>query len=217
MNPYKLATLAKIAYIQDSREMLKALSSFLPHSHDKYTIYVKRTDTEGYVCRQDKHLYIAFSGTESFRDLFNDIRFFPDTYIAGFIHRGFKAILDDVGPKILEVVAAILKEHSIDSVDVVGHSLGGVIAIGCAEIIHPFFEDIQVTTFGCPNGWSRQAVRYMNTRHKKIINYINWFDIVTLLLAFITSRPGTPIHTRSFPGHKLDNYINWLKRKEVNR
>ena len=219
ISEYKKVLLAKAAYIQDRIDMEAAVLYLLPSAHQVVSFYVEKTDTEAFAVRIDDTAIIGFSGTEGWLDIWHDLQFIPSAYEnlqgekIGHVHFGFKKILRQIKGPVNEALKTLFPNGGIHTIIIVGHSLGGAIAIGCADLITVDYKKLEITTYGCPNGWSRAAKRRYMKKYK-IRNYINWFDFVPLSLIFFTVRPGNSIYLCGFPGHRLNNYINWIKRKD---
>lgn len=206
-------SLALAAYTQNTDKMKKEVESIVPHNKGVEPFYVERTDTEGFVVRIGSNAVIGISGTESAKDLLIDALFFPSPFVDGYVHSGFKKVFDQIKEPLNETLEKLFPEKRIGCVDIVGHSLGGAIAIGSAEMIKMMVDRTIITTYGCPNGWSGEAVLYMNMKHT-IFNYVNKWDYVTKLLGFSTGRPGKDIKIKGKGGHSLLKYRDYIYKKE---
>lgn len=202
---------AEAAYIQDSNEMIRRVERIAPPGSLVVPFYVERTDTEGFICKHDDSAYICISGTESIMDLWQDIKCYPTQFISGYVHKGFSQSIEQVRGPVNALLADMFNGDMIEKIELIGHSLGASIAIGLAPYIDARYRDIEVTTYGCPNGWSDHACMYLD-KHFKIKNYVNWCDIVTKLLGFVSGRPGKDIKIHAAPGHSLTKYKKWIWR-----
>lgn len=216
MNCLDKVKLAKAAYIQDPYLMEEVVSSIAPKPNAVATFYVEKTDTEGFACKyEDVHgdsLILGFSGTESHVDLKYDLLFYPTNYYEGMIHCGFSNCVEQFSGPMNEAIYKLFGSKDIWNLTTLGHSLGGSMAIGCLPRIEKKWAMQSTVTYGCPNGWSRSAIKYMNKRYF-IKNYINWFDYVTWFLGFFTGRPGINIKIYSIPGHMIWKYQRWMEKR----
>jgi hypothetical protein len=86
----------------------------------------------GWVCIDTKRLIVAFRGTESLHDWFDDFDFIPAPYHAipgrGTVHKGFQFVYDSIRDNLRNLV----EQHSsgCNELLITGHSLGG--ALYCA-------------------------------------------------------------------------------------
>ena len=170
---------AQYAYFDNAKAKYKELG---------YTS-CKFFDTKGaqaYVASNKNQITICFRGTEP--DQFNDIR--ADLYFfhkQGF-HRGFLGEFKKLQPEI-EVELEMLQKRKKRPIHVVGHSLGGAIAVVAAYFINGVDE---VITFGGPRttGWFKsksipvQVTRVVNNNDivPKVPFYILGFKHVGNLI-----------------------------------
>ena len=173
-------------------------------------IYIKRTDTEAFMFRHLDTCFIFFAGTESAKDLVQDFVFIPSKYADGYIHSGFKKIIELTNKPIRDGIKRLFGSYHVSKILIGGHSLGAAIAMGAADALYYSGYDhvpTEVITFGCPNGWSRGARASFEKRHSDVTNYINSWDIVTWLLGLTTGRPGKNIKLPGKCGHGMAKYI----------
>lgn len=214
----KIAGLARLAYEPDMNVICDQLQAGLGVGRwDMEFIYVPQTDTEGFMVRLGNDCLMAFSGTESLRDLQQDLFFLPIAYHGGHIHSGFKQIIDDISDPIIEGLHNLFRVDPVRQIHATGHSLGAPIAMGACDILYFLGLDqvfTKITTFGCPNGWSHGAMDGFNRRHPDTTNYINYWDPVTWLLGVTTGRPGNDIKLSGKWGHKMAKYEANIKNKK---
>ena len=210
MNLLDFVNLAEIAYTKNSDEMVKRVNSLVSSNAKTIPVYVEKTDTEAFVCRYNKSLVIGFSGTESIRDLWQDLKFHPVEYKGGKIHAGFKGVFNQIKEPLNDAINELFPISYIEKIDVVGHSLGGAIAIGAIDLIKIPYISASVTTFGCPKGWSRNLANKFESQYL-IFNYRNFCDYVTYLLNF-THRPGYTFNIYGTPGHKISKYRKAIEK-----
>ena len=234
----KIPEIARLVYKKDSKLIEKQMRLWYPEGDIRF-IYVERVDTEGFLFRKDNTVIMAFAGTNSIKDLWRDLKFFPGAYyyknntINNYvsqkmvIHRGFANVINQIQLDVVEAFRDLFFfdynwVKSVDRVVGIGHSLGASTVYGAVDILSRVFPSIlgktQIRTFGRPNGWSHSAVKAFNDRHPDTINYVNRNDIVTKLLGFSTKAPGKDIILKSKIGipwvtdHYMDEYLNqWGK------
>ena len=211
MNLLTRIKLAEIAYIQDQKEMVKQVNNLVSKNAETISVYIKRTDTEAFVCRYNDSAIIGFSGTESLIDLKQDLKFKSSFYKGGKLHAGFKEIFEQIDNPINKALNQLFSTTYIKKIDVIGHSLGGAIAIGAIDLIKIPYLYSQVTTFGCPNGWSKRLIKSFNDQYG-IINYQNFCDYVPYLLGMCTGRPGYNVKIYGLPGHKISKYKKAIEK-----
>ncbi len=212
----QIAFLAKLAYEPDVNLITEQLNAmFGVGLLDIEYIYVERTDTEGFIFRQDDTCIMSFSGTESLKDLFQDLIFLPSKYCDGYLHSGFKKIFELINDQVCTAVKNLFQEDPINKTIAIGHSLGASIAMGaCDTLYFSNYKNIttQIITFGCPNGWSKGARKSFDIRHPDTTNYINSCDYVTWLLKITTGRPGKDIKLSGKWGHMMAKYQTNVKK-----
>jgi len=209
MNLKEKAFLAKLAYEPDMNRITEQLCTrFGIGLIDIEYIYVERTDTEGFLFRLGDNLIMAFSGTESLRDIWQDLVFLPAKYHDGYLHSGFKKISDLIKKPVCKAAQNLFGGDQCKEITAMGHSLGApiVMCAGDSLAIHWRTAKTDITTFGCPNGWSKGARKGFNARHPNTTNYINRGDYVTWLLGISTSRPGKDVKLSGKWGHMMDKY-----------
>lgn len=202
-------SLAKLAYEPDMGVISGQLGGMFGFGAlDIEFIYVERTDTEGFMARVGDDCIISFSGTESLKDIKQDIIFHPTRYRGGWLHAGFKQIIDLVKRPVLRSFRNLFGDDSVRQIYAMGHSLGAPIAMGACEALYNRtpHDSRNITTFGCPNGWSRGARQAFNARHPDMTNYINPGDYVTWLLGITTGRPGKDVKLSGKWGHMMSKY-----------
>lgn len=142
--------------------------------------------TAGAVLIEGKHAIIAFRGTElsDIQDLITDLKTYPvaNKKGPGQVHAGTQEALLGVWPQIIQ----ILNEREVQSVELLGHSLGGMIATLAATWLYIDCENVAitgVTTFGSPPiGDKVFANALRNKLGGKLCDIINSVDIVPRLI-----------------------------------
>ena len=219
LNPLQKVHLARLAYEPKRAVIGNTLNKTFGVGNVEF-IYVARTDTEGFAFRTGHTCTIVFAGTNSIRDLWRDLCFLPMPYYGGYIHSGFGAVKDQIRHPLRSAVEALFPPELPGPREFVllGHSLGASTVLLAADILHESFgHDIpkRITTFGCPNGWSRGARKGFVKRHPDITHYINPGDYVTWLMGIMSGRPGEKGKKKLAGswGHRMDKYIKNIEYK----
>jgi pimeloyl-ACP methyl ester carboxylesterase len=142
--------------------------------------------TAFFVLVQNKHAVITFRGTEldDIQDLIADLKVkpVPNFKGPGKVHEGVQEALKSVWPQI----TTLIQELEVNSVELVGHSLGGMLATLCAMWLYIDCENIAitgVTTFGSPPIGDKEFAAAL--RHKlgeNLCDVVNSVDIVPRLI-----------------------------------
>lgn len=212
LNRTDRAELATLAYEPDMERITERLGCLYGLRPDAIEyVYVKRTDTEGFLCRIGDALIISFSGTESLRDLLQDAIFLPSRMYGGLIHSGFKQVIKLIEAPVRQAAGRLFDGDPIRRVYAQGHSLGAPVTMGACDALWNPDTPADIVTFGCPNGWTRGARSTFNTRHPGIVNYINPGDYVTWMLGITSGRPGRDIKLAGRWGHSMGKYTHNLR------
>lgn len=142
--------------------------------------------TVGAVLIEGKHAVIVFRGTElsDIQDLITNLKTFPvpNKRGPGKVHAGTQEALLGVWPQIIQ----ILSEREVQSVELLGHSLGGMLATLAAMWLYIDCENVAitgVTTFGSPPiGDKVFASALRNKLGGNLWDIVNSVDIVPRLL-----------------------------------
>ena len=196
--------------------MIQAIHNIYPAAHIR-PIYVPRTDTECFCLRVDDTFIFGASGTESFKDLLIDTKCHLSDYrCGGRVHSGFQDVFDSIREKLQKSFLDLFRFGHLDNLVFLGHSLGAEIAMGAADIIHelvtPDKVNEQITTWGCPNGWNKEARERFELRHPNVLHIQNPMDYVTWMQGITTGRPWDGHGDRFLKlsgkwGHRLGTYI----------
>lgn len=84
-----------------------------------------------------EQLYVCFLGTKCRRDLYFDAQFdrVSPPYFKGSIHRGFLTLFQECAPKLREMMRVVLSNYQPVKVTLIGHSMGGVLAMLTASLV----------------------------------------------------------------------------------
>ncbi len=138
--------------------------------------------------------------------------FIPSKYREGYIHSGFNRIFKLINKPLCYSVKNLFRGDPVNEIIAGGHSLGASISMGTCDCIGDNFDArTHITTWGCPNGWSKGARKSFNERHPDVTNYINPGDYVTWMLGITTGRPGRDIKLSGKWGHMMDKYMRNVK------
>lgn len=138
--------------------------------------FVKVGSTDCYIAWQHDFVIVAFRGTEpdEWQDMLTNAKIKLVTWQAGKVHRGFKAAIDEIWPR-LEAELNTLSTGR--SVWFCGHSLGAALATLAADR-YPTTRG--VCTFGCPRvGDDTFAAAFNANLANKTRRYVNHHDVVT--------------------------------------
>jgi len=206
--------LAQIAYIQDKADMVSKIKGIYPMA-GVVPIFVERTDTEAFLLLVDGVLIFGASGTESKRDLLVDLKCHLGKYSFGDgrLHVGFNGVIESIAGPLSAAMWDLCGNSDPEKIVCLGHSLGAEIAMGALDILSQLCscKKTQLTTWGCPNGWGKEAREGFQARHKNVLHIQNRFDIVTMLQGVTTGRPWDG-HQEKFLklkgkwGHSLSKY-----------
>lgn len=149
----------------------------------------KKFDVQAILLDREDSWILVFRGTESARDWAVNRSFGQVSYCGGKVHSGFKKALDAVWDDIYDHVRKSKKKPFW----VTGHSLGGALAILCAERMCRHGVEVHgVYTFGSPRVGNFEYVKYYDDFLRvRSFRFINHEDIVTRL----PPRAGSYSHT----------------------
>lgn len=168
------------------------------------TVTNPETDTQVFLQRDaGGAVIICFPGTASRRDWQTDAQIRKTVWRAGRVHRGFAHALDSV----LDDITAQLQPE--DRIIVAGHSLGGALAMLCADELARRGERIAgVFTFGQPRvgNWSF-ASAYNAQLHDQTWRIVNAGDPVAKVPFVFGSykHAGTEVYLRRDGGVTVDH------------
>ncbi len=130
----------------------------------------EETDTFGMAYFTADTLYIAFQGSESWKDWLNDFKIIKTEYAGIRAHRGFAMCASSVIERVVRIIAA-LPDHRIV---LTGHSMGGAVAVLVAVALRP--RALQLITFGQPRVSTRRELQL--ALYGEYIRVVNGSDAV---------------------------------------
>jgi predicted lipase len=158
-------------------------------------------NTQAYVCHNDKHIVVAFRGTESpttidgLKDwlltnaanllIVPEGRMGTDFAAAGVgarFHQGFVTAITDIWEPVFKAVDAERKKDD-RPLWITGHSLGGALATLAAWLFNRNFIPVhQIYTFGAPMVGNDEAAKAFNKAFgNKIFRYVDTIDPIPKL------------------------------------
>ncbi|CAO3682261.1 unnamed protein product [Umbelopsis ramanniana] len=152
------------------------------------TFNTPKTNNVGYILQSDskKAIYIVFRGSNSIQNWVDDLEFTYTTYtpISGAeVHNGFYAAFQEASSLIYTSASALMTSHPTYKFYVVGHSLGGALAI--LEALDLYQRDKRFTasnlglyTFGEPRVGNPTFATYASGLGLNLKRTVNQNDIV---------------------------------------
>ena len=139
-----------------------------------YEIENKDTDTQVYVCINDKNqeVHVVFRGSESIQDFIQDVKIRSRSFMGYKAHRGFVEAIESVIQELADLIIPLASTYKIYAT---GHSLGGALALLFA-LSSPVSVS-KVVTFGQPKTISDKAAKSL-LRATEYVRYVNHSDIV---------------------------------------
>jgi hypothetical protein len=156
-------------------------------------------------------------GTEptKFSDILADLKTIPGRHPrAGRVHQGFKEYTDLVFDEIITHVKKVRKKN--ENVFVVGHSLGGAMAVLVAEgLSHAGIPIKELRTFGQPRVGNAKFRRHLEGCDiGRYVRYVNNNDIVTSVPPSIFGfTHGGNLHYINYHGN-IRNFTVWQRVKD---
>lgn len=152
-----------------ARALASAKRCLLAYDHPTW----REKDCQAYTTVIDGVQHIAFAGTNSIKDVLNDLAASPvKRHGLGDLFNGFADAWEpwrDYGQDMLKGLPVILE----------GHSLGGMLAQITASYLHRHKVPVlQVQTFGCPRGWGHIGAALYEERGIPTLNWKNGHDAV---------------------------------------
>lgn len=179
-------------------------------------LYNEASHTYGYVAYEPtyKRLNIAFRGTVNLKNWLTNV----DALYADFgglkrVHKGFLKAYQNVRPQLKAAIRFAKEKYVINEVYVMGHSLGGALAVlSIEEIAHHFkAKQVHLITFGAPRVGNIEFVQYIHRRVKEATRVINYRDPVPHL----PSRHFNTFTGRSLYFHTgIETYLKGTQMQE---
>ena len=140
----------------------------------------KKSDTQAFVAKKGKSVYVVFRGTSSKKDAQNDASIDKVPFInpGDKVHIGFLSSWDAVKNVVLK---DITKMSGYDKIVVCGHSLGAAVATLCAYNLSHVFTDatIECCTIGSPRVGNKTFKNNYDSRKIKTLRIVHNNDVVT--------------------------------------
>lgn len=166
VNALPMAYLADAAYDDDDPFATASFQKTEFSTGERF--FDQPTNTAGFVAATDKHVVLAFQGTEDVRNWLTNLNFVMRKEDGGKVHQGFAEALDTVWDDVQEKVTRLLDNDQW--LWVTGHSLGGALATLATKRLGPSLRPNGVFTFGQPRvGDSAFADKY-TFRHFRFVN-----------------------------------------------
>ena len=158
-----------------------------------------------YRIENDDIIVIVFRGTSNSDNFLTDMNGIDEEFLGKgvFVHRGFYSISKRVDKKI-----ALNKKKTIY---LVGHSLGGSVALLYAATLYEKGYNVNVYTFGMPPAGDQKFVdRYKNIHHER---YFHVFDPVPMLHTPTLSTISRQLNLKAFWNDKrsISDLISSIK------
>lgn len=140
---------------------------------------------------KEKKIRLIFEGTSSKTDMKIDLQFpvipYKRQVITWYGCKGWIKAYKSCNDKIMDLLEGYMSIFPSYTIEVAGHSLGGVMSIYAAEDInYRFSEKPDVITFGCPKCiYGNKTKKYMKSCFSSIKQYRNINDFVTYNPPFI--------------------------------
>ena len=205
--------------MKDKSEKIENINKFYLEA---FPFEDKKTDTQGFLVIIEKELMIYFRGTEveKKQDWITDIKcnqlVYPYNNVNSKIkvHNGFITAYKSVRGYVHNFIK--MNRNNIEKITVLGHSLGGALAILCSiDIQYNFSEyskELFVYTYGAPKVGNKEFVESYNKRmlNKNRIYLRN--DVVPKLPP-LTNYKHVGISYAIGPWNPIIGIINLIKRK----
>lgn len=230
MNYLKAKELLRVSYDKTRGEVVSGVGRVLTNYNDTleyfHDLTCKETDTEGYMIKTVlEGLVYIFPGTESWKDIVTDAKIIRLPYkvngkTVGWMCRGFRKAIYSIKPAIQkmhsrEMIRNRLKGKFDAHITILGHSLGAVLARGCADSIYEIdqYNKRVVITMGEPGGFTKKSARLYAERNPWLIRIVNHGDPIIGLppLSKMPRAMRTVELGLGKRGHGLDDYDSGLK------
>ncbi|KAJ9050474.1 hypothetical protein DSO57_1014132 [Entomophthora muscae] len=127
-----------------------------------------------------EQILLGFRGTTSTANWEANLKFNKKKFGPGLVHEGFKELTDALQLKYREYLTELLQLNPTYRLVIVGHSLGGAMAVlsavYMAEVVP--WERISVYTYGQPRVGDEQFVQWLNSQPMEMTRVVNDNDSV---------------------------------------
>jgi pimeloyl-ACP methyl ester carboxylesterase len=153
------------------------------------TLIEPMTDTQARITAGPFSIVVAFRGSSSLQDWITNAQFrmeellWADDQLPACVHRGFLRAMDSVNIELVATVRELLAKYPQAEIHVIGHSLGGALAMLAAyEFYRLKLPVASVVTFGAPRvGNKAFAVAYNSVLKDITFNIVAQGDPVPLV------------------------------------
>lgn len=166
-NAFALAHLAAAAYLTEPGEY----PSFAETGMERVeTFSDRKTDTFGFVAASDKHVVLAFRGTDQVPDWLTNLQaqMRPEPALGAKVHKGFAEALDLVWDRMFGKLEKLWTNGQ--TFWVTGHSLGGALATLAVRWLPDDWKPFAVCTYGQPRVGDLDFARGYKQRHFRFVN-----------------------------------------------
>lgn len=152
---------------------------------------------------------IAFRGTETPGEWVQDFAAIPTPNLhgQGTVHLGFQDVYEKIRSAVVE---NLRKLETVSEVIIIGHSLGGALALLCAADLAQS-RTVSVVTFATPNVGKKDFCCWADSHIKQCLNLANVYDLVPRVPLANDGwlRPGNDVllHPRRPQGQSLHDLL----------
>jgi len=147
------------------------------------------TGVQFFVGENQGRVFISFRGSDERTDWNNNLKFWRKTLPYGNqktkirIHTGFYNLYQTIREEIQKIGNYCSSKEDIKSINIVGHSLGGALAVLSAIDLQYNFPQLcyNIVVFGCPRVGNNAFATSYNNRLIKTIRVENGNDLVSKL------------------------------------
>ena len=163
-NAHQLAIVAKLAYDDDPGAASQALRTTFPE-----IVPFRRGETQGFVAANDKHVVLAFRGTDDPLDWIHNLQYTQVEGYGGWVHKGFSKLVGSVRQRFVDTVRSLRTDNQ--TVWVTGHSLGAAMATLAAwDLADRGIRPYATFTYGSPRVLNPEAAQKYRLRQYRFVN-----------------------------------------------
>ena len=163
-NAHQLAIVANLAYEDDPGRASEALRTTFPE-----IVPFPRTGMLGFVAANDKHVVLAFRGTDDPLDWIHNLQYTQVKGYGGSVHQGFSKLVAGVRKRFTDTVRRLRTDNQ--TVWVTGHSLGGAMATLAAwDLAERGIKPYATYTYGSPRVLNPEAAKKYRLLQYRFVN-----------------------------------------------